>query len=423
MRKLTIVFSAIGLMLVFQTAIYADFIAKAATVHTSTGGATTAPDVDLINGHTSLGALYLNNLTTNSFPFGGAASAVAVGSNILASYGARTGGGPTPLYNGLPVVAVFAFSGSTTSGPGPIFRATGGRVGLFTIGALSTYRQFDPTTWGATNATGTALLSPIAVWDLKPAESVFDPGDVPGGGGQGFFNLGTAKVNQISLNTTVATADQGFFVLRESTTYSGTTLSGNSFISVTGNVPIVPPGSTLIDEGFVSRSDGSRLVATTTNTAAVSGASGLAALNTIANNLGGIGLPGSAFATGFGGIGNAAGPGTNFNPSSGAKAPNTADGIYTFGVTVSPGVQIPATASSLLSDLLDAVTGVGPGSSLADKIQAAINALQVNNNGAACSSLNAFVNEVQAQSGKKLTVAQANQFIAAADNIKALLGC
>jgi hypothetical protein len=41
----------------------------------------------------------------------------------------------------------------------------------------------------------------------------------------------------------------------------------------------------------------------------------------------------------------------------------------------------------------------------------------------ACGLLNAFITEVQAQSGKKITAAQASQLIAAATQIKAVLGC
>ena len=69
-RTLTTALLAIVMTLAFQTGMYGDFIAKTATVHTTSGGATAVLDIDLINGHTSLGALFLNNVTTNSFPFG-----------------------------------------------------------------------------------------------------------------------------------------------------------------------------------------------------------------------------------------------------------------------------------------------------------------------------------------------------------------
>jgi len=88
-----------------------------------------------------------------------------------------------------------------------------------------------------------------------------------------------------------------------------------------------------------------------------------------------------------------------------------------FTVTVQGAVQ-------QVSDLLTVVsTGAGPGSSLAAKVQAALNGLQNGNTALACSTLQAFINEVQAQSGKKLTTAQANALIAAATRIRAVAGC
>jgi len=41
----------------------------------------------------------------------------------------------------------------------------------------------------------------------------------------------------------------------------------------------------------------------------------------------------------------------------------------------------------------------------------------------ACSKLDAFINEVLAQSGTALSTAQANQLIIAANQVKASLGC
>src|SRR5262245_13629362 len=92
-RTLPIRIIAVAVMLGLQSNIRADFVAKASTVHTSTAGATTRTEVNLISGNTSLGALFVNNVTTNSFPFAGVGNAVAVGSNLLSSYTLRTGGG------------------------------------------------------------------------------------------------------------------------------------------------------------------------------------------------------------------------------------------------------------------------------------------------------------------------------------------
>src|SRR5438094_389836 len=66
---------------------------------------------------------------------------------------------------------------------------------------------------------------------------------------------------------------------------------------------------------------------------------------------------------------------------------------------------------------------LGPGgSSLSSKlsnIQAAVQSGSTS----ACGQLDAFLNEVAAQSGKKLTVSQAGQLTAAATRMKAVLGC
>jgi hypothetical protein len=66
--------------------------------------------------------------------------------------------------------------------------------------------------------------------------------------------------------------------------------------------------------------------------------------------------------------------------------------------------------------------------SLDSKLDEALSALvdvnvNVNNDGAACNSFAAFINAVEAQRGNKLTNAQADQLIAAAQGIQALLSC
>jgi hypothetical protein len=64
--------------------------------------------------------------------------------------------------------------------------------------------------------------------------------------------------------------------------------------------------------------------------------------------------------------------------------------------------------------------------SLDSKLDAALNALadaNVNNNGATCNSLDAFINAVEAQRGKKITNAQADELVATAHQIETLLGC
>jgi hypothetical protein len=75
-----------------------------------------------------------------------------------------------------------------------------------------------------------------------------------------------------------------------------------------------------------------------------------------------------------------------------------------------------------LQNVLDAFNAVNAG---ADASTGAANLLTPNaeNRADACHQLAAFVNSAAAQSGKQLTVAQANQLIAKATQIRAVLGC
>lgn len=59
----------------------------------------------------------------------------------------------------------------------------------------------------------------------------------------------------------------------------------------------------------------------------------------------------------------------------------------------------------------------------ASLLKNALSQINAGNNTAACNQLNAFIKQAQAQSGQQLTVAQANQLIASANQIKAALGC
>jgi hypothetical protein len=56
-------------------------------------------------------------------------------------------------------------------------------------------------------------------------------------------------------------------------------------------------------------------------------------------------------------------------------------------------------------------------------ILTALNDAASGDTGSVCNKLAAFINETQAQSGKKLTVSQANQLVAAAQQISAVIGC
>jgi hypothetical protein len=80
-------------------------------------------------------------------------------------------------------------------------------------------------------------------------------------------------------------------------------------------------------------------------------------------------------------------------------------------------------AGEQLAALLAAISGVGPGTSLADKVAQAQAYLAANDIAYACSTLTAFVNEVKAQSGKTIAIGQAATLIASAQRIQTVLGC
>lgn len=88
----------------------------------------------------------------------------------------------------------------------------------------------------------------------------------------------------------------------------------------------------------------------------------------------------------------------------------------------SAAVQVKGAAEQL-ADLGDAVEGVGPGKSLGNKLNEAQAALDRNDLAGACSILGAFVHEVNAQTGKKISPSTAASLIAAATRIETLLGC
>jgi hypothetical protein len=73
------------------------------------------------------------------------------------------------------------------------------------------------------------------------------------------------------------------------------------------------------------------------------------------------------------------------------------------------------------------VNGMGLSSGLQNsldvKLNAALKAVNAGQTATACSDLSDFIGEAQSQSGKGMTVSQANQLIAAATNIKKVLGC
>jgi uncharacterized metal-binding protein len=80
-------------------------------------------------------------------------------------------------------------------------------------------------------------------------------------------------------------------------------------------------------------------------------------------------------------------------------------------------------AADQMSDLAGAVRGVGPGTSLSDKVVAAQTELANGYIGDTCSTLRAFVNEVNAQTAKSVPAILAGQLVAVTQRILAVLSC
>ena len=87
------------------------------------------------------------------------------------------------------------------------------------------------------------------------------------------------------------------------------------------------------------------------------------------------------------------------------------------------GAYEDASAPTQLKYLLAMVTGVGPGTSFADKVKQIQGYVAAKNTTSACTSLNTFIAQVTAQIGKKLNAAQAAPLNTEARSIKTLLGC
>lgn len=80
-------------------------------------------------------------------------------------------------------------------------------------------------------------------------------------------------------------------------------------------------------------------------------------------------------------------------------------------------------ADEQLADLLGAVTGVGPGASLAAKVKQVEAYLVDSDVPNACSTLRAFINQVKAQSDNSIPPSRAAALVAGAQQIRVVLGC
>jgi len=80
-------------------------------------------------------------------------------------------------------------------------------------------------------------------------------------------------------------------------------------------------------------------------------------------------------------------------------------------------------AGAQLTELIADSTGVGPGTSLADKARQAKAYLAAGDDANACAALNAYLKELKAQTGKKVSAAKAAALAAEVRQIRAVIGC
>ena len=97
------------------------------------------------------------------------------------------------------------------------------------------------------------------------------------------------------------------------------------------------------------------------------------------------------------------------------------DGLIT--VTYTP----PVDPAQLVADLQGMVTGFrlpkGLTTALNSELQHALDALNADDTAGACDPLQAFLNQVKAQTGKKIPSGDAQQLTDAANDIRTQLGC
>jgi hypothetical protein len=93
------------------------------------------------------------------------------------------------------------------------------------------------------------------------------------------------------------------------------------------------------------------------------------------------------------------------------------------GETTLTVIPAPPTVDDLVADLLAAVTGVGPGQSLANKVSAVQTYLAVPDLVSACSALADFQGQVASMSGKQVSAAVASELLADAATIETAIPC
>jgi len=92
----------------------------------------------------------------------------------------------------------------------------------------------------------------------------------------------------------------------------------------------------------------------------------------------------------------------------------------TFHVTV---LSVQAQISNLETSVTSLALSTGTTTSLLAKLNGALAAANAGDVATACASLQDFINETRAQAGKKISISDANTLSAAAQRMRAVLGC
>lgn len=327
---------SVSVALASPTILLGDVIVKQGTFATSDGAATT-PTRNQFAGTQSDGYTFNNNIS-NLAPLSGG-TVRSVFSNSITNY-TLTGAPSMDAQYTLggvahDIVLVGGIEGSTTAGNTPVFTATSGYIGFFAQ-PVNTYVANNPSTWGATNAStggdGLSLLTPIAIFQLKPAEPITDTG-IMVDGGPGTFNTAQAAVNKIAIDIVNPALNQGIFLFEESTAVA--TLEGTEYIDITGINPGTLPSNAIVDllEDLAIRV--SEQVQTAGLAFGMLDGTDLNVLNTIASQLAmlsDLGGANTGFATGLG-------PGTATTFNSGPGPGLTSDIETNFGVNGVMAVQ------------------------------------------------------------------------------------
>jgi len=119
------------------------------------------------------------------------------------------------------------------------------------------------------------------------------------------------------------------------------------------------------------------------------------------------------------------GAGGGGGSSYGGAGPSAGITITTAASTQAPEVTITYTAdlSGLTTTLVNDSSGKGPGHALADKAAAIQEAVSGGQYATACMELSNYLGLIKAQTGRKLTIDQANLLTGDATNLAAALGC